>query len=112
MPVIDTAEAPAPEVEAPRPSPERGEDRRGQRSGHDRRPSEPRAPSEARAEPRAEPRAPAEHRSQDDRRYPQRGTGERVVGMGDHVPDFILRSFAIKSAPVEETEEEDAESQA
>ena len=108
MPVIDTAEAPAPEVEAPRPSPERGEDRRGPRSGQDRRPSEPRAP----AEPRAEPRAPAEHRSHDDRRYPQRGTGERVVGMGDHVPDFILRSFAIKSAPVDETEEVEAESQA
>jgi hypothetical protein len=25
--------------------------------------------------------------------------------MGDHVPDFILRSFALKPAPTEEIEE-------
>jgi hypothetical protein len=25
--------------------------------------------------------------------------------MGDHVPDFILRSFALKASPVEEIEE-------
>jgi hypothetical protein len=37
--------------------------------------------------------------------------GERVVGMGDHVPDFILRSFRItSSAPeTEGAEEESAE---
>jgi hypothetical protein len=26
--------------------------------------------------------------------------------MGDHVPDFILRSFKIASAPVDESEED------
>ena len=34
-----------------------------------------------------------------------RDLGPAVVGMGDHVPDFILRSFALKAAPTEEGEE-------
>jgi hypothetical protein len=28
-----------------------------------------------------------------------------VIGMGDHVPDFILRSFALAPAKVEEAED-------
>ena len=52
----------------------------------------------------------------DDRRdrYRDHDRGERVVGMGDHVPDFILRSFALKpsvetpdDAPAEVTQAPD-----
>ncbi len=102
-PVIEAVAAPAPEAEAPRPAPEPREDRRSPRSHGDRRPSEARAS--------ADTRSPSDHRSHDDRRYPQRGQGDRVVGMGDHVPDFILRSFAIKSAPVEESEDDQVANQ-
>ncbi|MFC3179973.1 DEAD/DEAH box helicase [Cypionkella sinensis] len=43
----------------------------------------------------------------DDRRDHRgsRDNGERVVGMGDHVPDFILRSFAISTVTADEPEE-------
>ena len=50
----------------------------------------------------------------DDRRYDRRDyrrdrdLGPAVIGMGEHVPDFILRSFALKSAPMEEVEETSA----
>ena len=97
MPVIESAAPEAPEVEAPTAAPrqdDRHEDRRAPRQQQDRRPSEPRNP--------------------DDRRYPPRsGGGDRVVGMGDHVPDFILRSFRIATptAEVAETEDEQVESQ-
>ncbi len=92
-PVVE-AEA-APEVEAPRPAPTRSEDRRP---------------------PRREDR-PREDRPREDRRSHGRDGGERmshgdrVVGMGDHVPDFILRSFRIApTAPeTEGAEEESAE---
>jgi hypothetical protein len=29
-----------------------------------------------------------------------------VIGMGDHVPDFILRSFKISTPSIEEAEDE------
>ncbi|TDQ58147.1 superfamily II DNA/RNA helicase [Phaeovulum veldkampii DSM 11550] len=61
------------------------------------------ARSEAQPEPCLEPRDD-HRRDRDDRR--DRG-GPVVVGMGDHVPDFILRSFRTLSAPVTETETED-----
>ncbi|OYX27004.1 MAG: DEAD/DEAH box helicase [Rhodobacterales bacterium 32-66-7] len=82
--------------------------------------------SEGRGEGRSEPRGEArtEHRNdsrpdrRDDRREERRepreerrdyrrdrDLGPSVVGMGDHVPDFILRSFAIKAAPVDAAEE-------
>jgi superfamily II DNA/RNA helicase len=88
------------------------------------------APREERREPRNEPRAERSadrgtdrggdrgpdrgDRRRDERREPReerrdyrrdRDLGPAVVGMGDHVPDFILRSFALKSAPLEETED-------
>jgi len=43
-----------------------------------------------------------------DNRYPPRYGNDRVVGMGDHVPDFILRSFRIATPATEETEDEQA----
>ena len=73
----------------------RDEPRRDERS-EDRR-SEPRRETDDR---RSEPR-------RDDRRDYRGGRdqGERVVGMGDHVPDFILRSFAISTVTADEPED-------
>ena len=78
------------------------------REGGDERRSEPR-----RDEPRREDRG-QDDRRQDPRRDDQRRDyrhqnsrdhGERVVGMGDHVPDFILRSFAITTTTADDVEE-------
>ena len=89
MPVIEASEPAEPVVEVATPARnthERSDDRRsGGRSGYGTDRREPRG-SESRA--------------------PQRSHGDRVVGMGDHVPDFILRSFRIETAAVEEAEEE------
>jgi superfamily II DNA/RNA helicase len=61
----------------------------------ERRP-EPRP--ETRNEPRRdEPRRDDRHDRRNDRRDDSR---DRVVGMGDHVPDFILRSFKIAAPKV------------
>jgi superfamily II DNA/RNA helicase len=78
-----------------RDEPRRDEPRRDERS-EDRR-SEPRRETDDR---RNEPR-------RDDRRDYRGGRdqGERVVGMGDHVPDFILRSFAISTVTADEPED-------
>jgi superfamily II DNA/RNA helicase len=85
---------PEPRPEArPETRPERSEGRRDGRN--DRR--------EPREDRRDAPRdAPREER-RDYRR--DRDLGPAVVGMGDHVPDFILRSFAIKASAVDEIEE-------
>ena len=50
----------------------------------------------------------------DDRRDYRRdgGGGNNVVGMGDHVPEFILRSFHIASAPITEAELNEPEGEA
>ena len=40
------------------------------------------------------------------------GGGNGVVGMGDHVPDFILRSFHIAAAPITEAEMNEPEGEA
>jgi superfamily II DNA/RNA helicase len=67
---------------------ERRDDRRGERRD--------------RAEGRGERR---DERRDDRRDYRRdRDLGPAVVGMGDHVPDFILRSFALKATPAEEVE--------
>ena len=55
-------------------APERGQDRAPERS-HDRAPDR-----------------------RDDRRDRSSHSDHRVLGMGDHVPDFILRSFALKAS--------------
>jgi superfamily II DNA/RNA helicase len=76
------------------------------------RPEERGAPRESSARPAVE-RSGSERtggeRSGGDRGRSQHGgerSGERVVGLGDHVPDFILRSFRITESPVETLEEE------
>ncbi len=108
-----------------RPREERGP--RGRGRDRDRKPREtvdsPRAPmepvvvAEAPVPVREEPRR-EEPRRDDRRREPRENREERrerpeyrrdygptVVGMGDHVPDFILRSFALKSTTVDEADE-------
>jgi superfamily II DNA/RNA helicase len=103
----------APVVDTPKP-----EDRRIEARPESR--SEPR--TEYRPESRPEPRS--DDRRQDDRREPRRpdprpdrgdrpefrhhhrsDDGPRVVGMGDHVPDFLLRSFHVETKVIEEAEE-------
>ena len=108
-----------PEAEAPAP---RREDKRDDKRDDKREDSrrEDRRRDDRRREPRAEERkdAPREERRRDEKRDEKRddrrddnrrdrGGREdhnRVVGLGDHVPEFILRSFAIKVSP-EEPEE-------
>ncbi len=48
----------------------------------------------------------------DDRRDRRDSGGSSVVGMGDHVPDFILRSFHIAATPVTEAEMNEPEGEA
>ena len=40
----------------------------------------------------------------DDRRRDRRDDGPSVVGLGDHMPDFLTRSFALKPAPATEAD--------
>ena len=77
-------------AEAVRDEPRREEQRR----------EEPRREEQRREEPRRE-----EPRREEPRRDDRRDHGPAVVGMGDHVPDFILRSFALKTATADEPEE-------
>jgi superfamily II DNA/RNA helicase len=51
-------------------------------------------------------------RRDDRREYRRDSGGNSVVGMGDHVPEFILRSFHIASAPVTEAELNEPEGEA
>ena len=103
-PAAEVAEAPAPRRddrrrddrrETPRRE-ERREDRKDERSDDRRR--------EERKEDRGEERRRDDRRERGQRDHDR---GERVVGMGDHVPDFILRSFALK--PSVETADEATE---
>jgi superfamily II DNA/RNA helicase len=102
---IEAVAAPEFVVEAaaePAPQPERAPRR-------DNRRNEPR--TEARQEPRAEqPRREERLRDdkpRDDRRdyRGNRDNGDRVVGMGEHVPDFILRSFKLKPKAHDDAED-------
>ena len=97
---VDLVSAPALDavVEA---RPERQERPRREETRTDDRREERREPRpEHRSEPRRDDRR--DDRSRD---YRNRDSGERVVGMGDHVPDFILRSFAINSTTADEPED-------
>ncbi len=93
--------------------PRREDDRRAESRGEpraegrsDSRSSEGR--SEQRHEHRSEPRADTRNEPRRDDRRDYRGgrdNGERVVGMGDHMPDFLLRSFAITTSTADEPED-------
>ncbi len=69
-------------------------------------PREERRSQQRRDEPRREPREEPRRDDRRDRRdYRDRDSGPAVLGMGDHVPDFILRSFAIKASTTDDNEE-------
>jgi superfamily II DNA/RNA helicase len=110
QPLVVVAKA---EAAADAPREERREERsepRTDRRRDDRSEGRGEGRSDARGENRNENRA----ERRDDRREPRedrrdyrrdRDLGPSVIGMGDHVPDFILRSFALKVAPTEDVEE-------
>ncbi|MFD1913470.1 DEAD/DEAH box helicase [Halodurantibacterium flavum] len=94
------------------PLPEGGGDSRPEpeprKSSRSRRPAREEQPVEAAAAPRErvaeQPRDRKDDRKSDDRRNDRGRRNDRddgrVVGMGDHVPDFILRSLA-RQVPME-----------
>jgi superfamily II DNA/RNA helicase len=66
-------------------------------------------PTPTMAEPQGRvERAPRRDDRPNDRRNDRRGSGrdDRVIGMGDHVPDFILRSFKLSSEATNDSVEE------
>jgi superfamily II DNA/RNA helicase len=69
---------------------------------HEERPRERREDTRATQEPRSQDRT---HAQRDDRRDRGGRDDNRVMGLGDHVPDFILRSFALKPSAHVEVEE-------
>ncbi|MCX7286229.1 MAG: DEAD/DEAH box helicase [Rhodobacterales bacterium] len=120
-PVVVVPKPATAEAEAVEPKrEERRDDRRGERRDRtearpevrsDLRPeqrqdSRPEQRTESRPDSRGDRREPREDRRDDRRDYRRdRDLGPSVVGMGDHVPDFILRSFALKTAPTEDIAE-------
>ena len=80
---------------------------REDRNHHDR-PREDRPRESANDDRSREPRRYDDRRDdrhRDHRSHASRDYGDRVVGMGDHVPDFILRSFAITTVTADEPED-------
>ncbi len=82
---------------SPRRDAEPREERRAEPRREEERRSAPRR-EERVEEPREERRSEpvAEERRQERGRDRREDRGDRVVGMGDHVPEFILRSFRLK----------------
>ncbi len=119
--VAQKAEAPvedvAPEVRAEVRAEPRTERTDGRREGRDKRepredrrevqPREERPRDERARDDRPRDAQPRDAQPRDDRRdyRRDRDLGPSVVGMGDHVPDFIMRSFAIKTVTLDEVEE-------
>jgi superfamily II DNA/RNA helicase len=67
---------------------------------------EPAPQVEARREDRSDDRrSDRRYDRRDDKRDDRRGGHDRVVGMGDHVPDFILRSFRLDFNTPDDAEE-------
>ncbi|GAB1478805.1 DEAD/DEAH box helicase [Paracoccaceae bacterium] len=108
-PVAKTAE-PVAEAEAPKAEPEREPRPAPQRERSERAADRPAERSPDRNPDRGSDRAGGERRG--DRREQSRGTPRdeaRIVGMGDHVPDFILRSFRFTASSIEDESEVGAE---
>ncbi len=107
-PVVDTTV-----VEAVNTAPLRDEPRREEPRREDRR-EDRREPRRARDETRTEPRPDRNEPRRDDRTEPRRdyrrdeSRGPSVVGMGDHIPDFILRSFRVPDATPDDADDEPA----
>jgi superfamily II DNA/RNA helicase len=100
-----------PRQDTPRePRRDRSEPRSDGRKDH-RRDDRPETRSEARSETRTEARSETrseprrDERSEPRRDYRREDRGPSVVGMGDHVPDFILRSFRLPDPTPDEADE-------
>ena len=94
-PAAESAPAEAERVEAERAEAERAEAERAEAERAEAEPAEPKRAEEERAEPpRTQSPAPGGRRSSSRGGRGRRSDDEPVVGMGDHVPDFLLRSFA------------------
>ena len=105
VPVVEAVVEPVVVAERSERAPRR-DDRREERTEprhdhrrEDRREERPR--EAAQDDRRSEPRRDGGR----DYRGGRDGGGERVVGMGDHVPDFILRSFAITTVTADDVED-------
>ncbi len=84
------AEAPVPAVAAPAETAQHLRDDRTPRQAERRAPRPEREPRPGQAS-----RAPRDARpDRDQRREPNRRDDSAVIGMGDHMPDFLTRSFA------------------
>ena len=103
--VVAEAAAPAPVREEPRREEPRREDRRSER--REETPREDQRTERRDVSPREDRRDRRDDRRdrREDRRDDRRD--QRVVGMGDHVPEFILRSFKIAAPSAAELEEDD-----
>jgi superfamily II DNA/RNA helicase len=116
---VEVAEAPAP-LPRREDRPRRDENRRDENRREDdrregrrderrdeRREDRPRRDDDRGGE-RGADRSGDRRESRDDRRdrYRDRDSGPPVVGMGDHVPDFILRSFKIAAPATDESEDD------
>ena len=62
--------------------------------------------SEPRADQRSEPRSDQPRSEQRSYRSSYPGQYDRILGMGDHVPDFILRSFRLREVTPDDDEGE------
>ncbi len=89
---------------APRAEPAKREERMREERPREERPREERPRTQERSQERSHDRAPERR---DDRRDRGGRDDHRTLGLGDHVPDFILRSFALKASSVVESDEAD-----
>ena len=103
--IVQTEPADQPAARSDDRRDDRHDDRRGDRRREDR-PREERPRDERPRDERAREDRRDDRRREDRRDRGPREDHQRVVGMGDHVPDFILRSFALKSAPTPDTADE------
>ena len=114
-PVAEVREEPAREERREERRDERGTERRNEGRGErrdrgenrERREERPAERAAERPNDRANDRSGDRREQRDDRRdyRRDRDLGPAVIGMGEHVPDFILRSFAIKPSKTEDADE-------
>jgi superfamily II DNA/RNA helicase len=83
----------------------RDENRRAEPRSTENRSAEPRREDNRRDEVRRDEPRRDETRRDEPRRYRDYDRGPSVVGMGDHVPEFILRSFKIETLITDDSDE-------
>ncbi len=108
---VAPVESAEPRTEAPRETRRDRTEPRNENRRDDRKDHRSEARSEGRSEGRSEARSDGRSDGRrDDRREPRRDyrnddRGPSVVGMGDHVPDFILRSFRLPDPTPDDADE-------